>query len=616
VSVRAQYIIGAKDKTKQATRSVLRNFKSMDKAAAALGVGIGAALGAAGAGAAMLAFTERVAKSLDALDKMSKRMGESAATVDSWTHVVTLGGASAETLEKATKAANKALGDASIGIGTARDYFKLLNISIRDNEGLLKSVPQLMIEFADKQKLLGSEAERSAAAQAIFGRAGTQLLPVFRQGSEAIKKQLIEARALGVRYGELAEAGAEVVDSQARFDRAMRSVGDTLTVAVMPALARVGNYMADKLLDVITKTTKEWRLFVAGLAVSGDLAGTESELAEIKDEIAKTGADLEAAEKSADKLGGSLKETYRKAETGILGYLETQESMGLAGPWKEANDEIERLKQKLEDLKRKEEDLARVRQELLDGQAAREKQELRAREERAEELYKRELEARRRSLAEQRKVIGDFWAANAETELEFLEDSTAEHLDALVKRYDAEYGLFVAFEEKKKEYRLDTEGKIFKNSLELYALGAETFADLYIDAFSRLIAYGDKTADLFEKAWRSAIASVAAELLKMLAIKGIIALANLFSPAAGAFVAGLFNETTPTGGEVSAASAAAPAGGQLFGLAPAPAAAPAVIDNRRSITIQTITPAAAIDLLQLDLASQDAALTGAQFQLA
>jgi len=109
---------------------------------------------------------------------------------------------------------------------------------VSDAEGQLKPVEQLFVEMADGLAGLKSDSERAALAQTLLGRAGVQLVPLLKQGTEAIEAQRKEARDLGAVMGEdLINTSAELTDTIARLGRVWAGMKLAVGEEVLPVVA-------------------------------------------------------------------------------------------------------------------------------------------------------------------------------------------------------------------------------------------------------------------------------------------------------------------------------------------------------------------------------------------
>ena len=290
MSTTIKYLLKAKDQTKAGVKSAKKGFGSLDKSVAALRVGLLAG------GAAMVAFgaaAQATARSFDDLAKQSKRLGIAVDQLDAWNYAVQLGGSSSESFAKGIRTLNKYILDISSGSGQqAKRAFESIGMSVDDlvgEDGSFKNSTAILLEMADAFAESEDSGKKLAAAATILGRAGSELVPILDQGSDAIREQLIEAQILGTRYADMTAKGEDAIDAQLRISRATRNVGDAIMVHALPQIATMTDWLAIQLVNALTRTDEEYRRFIAGLRVGDPAAAIrdiESEITKLDEKIA------------------------------------------------------------------------------------------------------------------------------------------------------------------------------------------------------------------------------------------------------------------------------------------------------------------------------------------
>ena len=216
------------------------------------------------AGAAIIgATTKMIGKFVetgDVIDKMSKRTGMSAVSLSELAHAADISGTTLGSVEKGIKKMSKSLVDADLGLETYTRSFDRLGLSVDE---LMKMSPedQFMI-IGEAMAGLESDTLRAATAQEIFGRAGMELIPLFKEGEGGIRALREEAHTLGVVYDtEMAASAAKLKDEQTRLKESFQGVGIALASTLAPALADI----TEKITGVITKVS-DWARENPGLA--------------------------------------------------------------------------------------------------------------------------------------------------------------------------------------------------------------------------------------------------------------------------------------------------------------------------------------------------------------
>jgi len=174
----------------------------------------------------------------DQIDKMSKRTGFAAETLSELRYAAEISGANIESLEKGVKRMAKTIVDAGEGMATYRRAFDRIGVSVEDLQAM--NPEQQFLTIADAIAKVEDPTIRAATAQDVFGRAGTQLLPLFAQGSEGLDDLRQKAHELGIVFDkEAAEKAARLADAQLTLRSALRGVTISIAENLAPALSKL-----------------------------------------------------------------------------------------------------------------------------------------------------------------------------------------------------------------------------------------------------------------------------------------------------------------------------------------------------------------------------------------
>ena len=222
---------------KQAETRMGKFKKGANKAFGALKVAGPAAAVAAGAAVAGFAIgaIKNFADVGDELDKMSKRTGFSVESLSALKFAAEQSGASIETIEKAAKRMSVSILDASRGSKDAADSLDAIGLSAKQLEGL--SPEQQFDMMAKGLAGVQDSSKRAALAQKLFGRAGTELLPLFTQGEKGMAALRQQAEELGVvMSGESAASAADFKDALNEGKSALQGLAFGFAKEVIPAI--------------------------------------------------------------------------------------------------------------------------------------------------------------------------------------------------------------------------------------------------------------------------------------------------------------------------------------------------------------------------------------------
>jgi len=171
----------------------------------------------------------------DTLAKASQRTGIGVERLSELAYAAEQSGADLETLEAGVRKMQKALAEAAVGSESARSALAALGLSITQLAGL--SPDKQFTLIADRLAKIVDPTERAAAAMELFGRSGTQLLPMIANGAAGIDALAKRARELGlVMATEDAEAAVVFGDLVADLWKTVKMGVFVIGSALAPVL--------------------------------------------------------------------------------------------------------------------------------------------------------------------------------------------------------------------------------------------------------------------------------------------------------------------------------------------------------------------------------------------
>jgi len=225
-------------------------FKKVGMAVTAAGAAITAAIGLS---------IKSYADAGDAAKEMSERTGLSVENIMQLDHAAKLSGTSIDSLEVGMKKAAKVITDAGDGSTSAMEALNKLGLSV---DKLIGKKPDEQFNLlATALSNIKDPTERAAAAQEIFGRSGTQLLPMLADGAAGLAKMKQEAVDLGLVMSADAAAKADQFnDSLTILKGSLQGVKNTIGAALIPVLLP----LIQKITEIM-KNIKDWTVANPGL---------------------------------------------------------------------------------------------------------------------------------------------------------------------------------------------------------------------------------------------------------------------------------------------------------------------------------------------------------------
>ena len=270
--------IGA-DPTKffAALKGVNKNIGSIGKAMTSAGTKM-AAMGAGVVGP-IFASAAAFANVGSALFDMSKRTGVATESLSVLQFAANQTGTDMGGVETAIKKMQKAIFAAGDGSKEAADALAMVGLSAGDLEGL--SADQQMGKIADGLMAIEDPGARAAVAMKIFGKSGTDILPMLEGGSAGMAEFADEAKRLGLIMDSETAAKADALgDAMDAVKDSMKMAFIQVGSAVAPIMtqmaqglavvaAKVGKFISENQAFVVSVLQGGAALFVVGTAITG-----------------------------------------------------------------------------------------------------------------------------------------------------------------------------------------------------------------------------------------------------------------------------------------------------------------------------------------------------------
>jgi hypothetical protein len=222
----AKSVLGIGDSTEKAGKKAGMGWKGVAKWA-----GGTAALYSAGSYLkSAVSSTEDLAKNTMLL---SRATGLDTKTASAWSELLKVRGIDTKKFQVGMVKLSKTM-EAARG-GNKKASATLQDLGVSYEAIATGDVDRVLMQSADAFSKMTNPAEKAAAAQTLFGKAGSTLLPMLQGGSTALNEQI----AMVDKYGATIEdtAGAkEMIARQREMKLAMDGLKITLGTALMPAI--------------------------------------------------------------------------------------------------------------------------------------------------------------------------------------------------------------------------------------------------------------------------------------------------------------------------------------------------------------------------------------------
>ena len=197
----------------------------------------------------LLSMGSAQAEVIDSTSKLASRLGMTYGELAGLAHAAELDGVSLDTLGTAATKLDVALVNAAKGSATANAKFERLGLSVDDLGNI--NAEQRFQAIAQAISLLPNEAEKSAAAIALFGKSGAGMLPMFKNGAAGLQAMSIEAEKFGQKLTNAQGVDVENMnDSFSRAQAAISGVVQQLVAYLAPAVDAITTAFSDMIGNV------------------------------------------------------------------------------------------------------------------------------------------------------------------------------------------------------------------------------------------------------------------------------------------------------------------------------------------------------------------------------
>lgn len=246
---RAQIVLQGVDNTQAAFASASRRISGLsDNISGLVGRlgGIGVALGA---GLSALKITQ-VLQVADQLDDVSEKTGITVERLSELRFAGESVGTSFDSLQTGVRKLSTLVAEAAGGNKEAKETFSDLGISVTDANGKIRASEDILADIATKFAGYEDGAAKSALAQRLFGKSGTDLIPLLNQGAAGIARLSAEASALGAVYsGQLAKDSAQFNDNLTKLRLGSEGLAISIAGPLISALADISTKFIQARID-------------------------------------------------------------------------------------------------------------------------------------------------------------------------------------------------------------------------------------------------------------------------------------------------------------------------------------------------------------------------------
>lgn len=222
---------------------------------------VGAGLSVVGAGIAF-AIKGQLAD-IDQIGKIAPSIGLTTEALSQLRHAGEMSGVQFDSLRDGMKDLAKNMVD-------AESKFTALGISVRNNDGTMRSSSDVLDDVADALSGMPDGAEKTAVAMSLMGESGLKLIPMLNGGAAGLREMMQEADSLGLTIsGETAAAAAQFNDNISRLTKTLTGLVTQITAQLAPVLASLTDWVVSATAGFrnLSPNAQQFSAILAGLAV-------------------------------------------------------------------------------------------------------------------------------------------------------------------------------------------------------------------------------------------------------------------------------------------------------------------------------------------------------------
>lgn len=182
----------------------------------------------------------------DEIDKESQKLQISAELYQKLSYAMDKSGSSISDVSKGIKNITSELAKVQNGTEGAGKQFDELGISLKNTDGTMKDAETVLMETIDVLADMDDEIARNKAANDIFSKSYSELLPLLNEGSDGIHALMQEAEDYGmVMSDDAVKASADYDDSLTKLNGTIKGVKSRIVQEFIPAVTDIVEGFAD-----------------------------------------------------------------------------------------------------------------------------------------------------------------------------------------------------------------------------------------------------------------------------------------------------------------------------------------------------------------------------------
>jgi regulator of replication initiation timing len=266
---KVKFELTAVDKTKAAFDKVTKGLKGVGSVAGKATMGIAKiGLAATGAATALAALVKVNVDFMDKLGKTADKLGIEVEFLQAMRFAAEQTGVKVEALDMGLQRFIRRAAEAAKGTGESKRAFEQLGIELKNDDGTLRDVRDVLFDVADGLKNTRSSAERIRLAFKFFDSEGVALVNTLKNGADGLRDFEQQAENLGIIISKQSIAKAAMfADSLNVLKKQITAITANISAAFIPILEDVATHF-ETILSEMKGSDTTFENFGKNLAVT------------------------------------------------------------------------------------------------------------------------------------------------------------------------------------------------------------------------------------------------------------------------------------------------------------------------------------------------------------
>lgn len=197
-----------------------------------------------GVTAAAGALAMKAASTGDRIDKMSQKVGLSRKSFQEMEFIMSQSGGKIESMQTGMKTLTKQMSGAATGSKTSSAAFQQLGVSVTNADGSLRNQEDVMWDTIKALQGMDNQTQKARIASQLFGKAGTELMPLLNSEAGSLDKMRKKANDLGlVMSDDAVDASVKFTDTLDQLKRSLMAAGAKIGAALLPHIQKFAQYL-------------------------------------------------------------------------------------------------------------------------------------------------------------------------------------------------------------------------------------------------------------------------------------------------------------------------------------------------------------------------------------